>query len=249
MKHVLRAALTGLVCIATAADAQTSTTVPLRPGEVLLRLQATGTDSRAAERISMACTAVGTGDNRDAAKKELKDKTAKTLAALKAKGVPDGAIKALPSWKGQLGVFASAMAAAGSEDEGEASEQQEYAIDLKSVDQIAPVTEALAEAGCIRGAAPTLKLSDPAAATKRATDAAFVEARKAAEAYALRLDLKVVRIVRVDEGGGALSDLMGPQFQQMMALTASRLGGGGNDDPAQVSTTKSVTVEYVLGPK
>jgi uncharacterized protein len=248
MKYLLGASLAGLFCVATAADAQTSTTVPLRPGEVLLRLQASGTDSRAAELISMSCTAVGTGDNRDAAKKELKEKTAKAMAALKAKGVPDAAVKAVPNWKGQLGVFASAMAAAGSEDEGEASEQQEYAIDLKSVDQIAPVTEALAEAGCIRGGAPTLKLADPAAATKRATDSAFVEARKAAEAYALRLDLKVLRIVRVDEGGGALSDMMGPQFQQMMALTASRLGGG-NDDPAQVTTIKSVTVEYVLGPK
>lgn len=236
-----------------ATTAQTSVSLPLGPGEVLVRLQAAGKDSKIADKISIGCTVSASGDDLKTARKELSDKKAKVSSALKSSGIKDDAIYTVPTWQGKAGMVASAMAVAaaadGEDSDGEISEQQEYKIRLSSVDQIGPVSDALTDASCARTSGPDFELADKPAAKIRATDAALTEAKKSADLYAARLGLKVLRVTRVEEGGGPFSDMMGPEFQQMMAMAMSKIGSLSDDDPRLVSTSQSIVVEFLMGPK
>jgi uncharacterized protein len=241
-----------VTAFAPAAFAQTSVTLPLGKGEVLVRLQASGKDMRLADSISMGCTVTATGEGRAEARKALKDKQSKVDAAFKAQGLKTDDIRVTPNWQGKMALISSAMAVAAASDEDadeDVSEQQEYSLTVASVEKIAPLTDALTDAGCARTSGPDFKLADPAAAKRRATDAALIEARKSADLYAERLNLKVLRITRLEEGGGPFSDMMGPEFQQMMAMTMAKLGSGGDGDPRQVTTSQSIVVEFLMGPK
>ncbi len=244
--------LLALTLAAAPALAQTSVTLPLGAGEVLVRLQASGKDRQIADSISVGCTVTASGEGRSEARKALKEKLDKVQTAFKAQGIKADAIRATPSWQGKMGLISSAMAVAAASDEDadeDVSEQQEYSVTLSSVDQIAPLSDALTDAGCARTSGPDFKLADGAAAKRRATDAALVEARKSAELYAARLNLKVLRITRLEEGGGPFSDMMGPEFQQMMAMTMAKLGSGSDGDPREVQTNQSIVVEFLMGPK
>ncbi len=235
------------------AMAQTSVSLPLGAGELLVRLQATGKDSKLADKISIGCTVSASGDDQKAARGALSEKKAKVSSALKSSGIKEDAIFAVPSWQGKAGLVASAMAVAvaadGEDSDGEVSEQQDYKIRLTSVDQITSISDALTDAGCARTSGPDFELADKGAAKVRATDAALAEAKKSADLYAARLGLKVLRITRVEEGGGPFSDMMGPEFQQMMAMAMSKLGSMSDDDPRLVSTSQSIVVEFLMGRK
>jgi uncharacterized protein len=242
-----------LAGLPVSAMAQTSVSLPLGPGEVLVRLQAAGKDSKLADKISIGCTVSASGDDQKAARKDLSDKMSKVSAALKSSGIKEDAIFAVPNWQGKASMVASAMAVAvaadGDDSDGEITEQQEYKIRLSTVDQIGKISDAMTGASCARTSGPDFELADKAAAKVRATDAAMSEAKKSAELYATRLGLKVLRVTRVEEGGGPFSDMMGPEFQQMMAMAMSKIGSSSDEDPRLVNTSQSIVVEFLMGPK
>jgi len=252
IKNYLGLVTTALITASPAA-AQTNVSVPLEPNQVLLKVQASGKHLQQADRITISCLNVATGDTRVAARTEQKSKRDKVTAALKKEKLPESAWRILPGWQGAGGIVGGAMAAAsgGEDDDGETSLQDEFVIDIPAVARIDAISEGIAEAGCIRTKAPEFRLNDPAAAKQLATDKALTAARADADAYGKRLGLKVLRVVRIDEGGGGLSDMFGPEYSEMMSTAASAmamLGGGKVDNPGMVATTRSLNVEFVLGP-
>lgn len=236
--------------LASPAFADVSPSLALGQGEMILKVSASGKDTRQADRISVGCILAGTGDNKAETTKSLAERRAKMIAALKPLGLKEVDIKPLPDWMSTIGNLRGAMAAAvDEEDADEPPAQEEYLLRIPGVEKVAAFTTALDDSKCIRSAAPEFKISDAAEAQAIATNLALKAARAKADSYAESLGLRVIRAVRLDEGGGILGDLLGPEFQNAMSRSPFAGASRSKENPGQVETTKSVTVEYLLGPK
>jgi uncharacterized protein len=91
---------------------------------------------------------------------------------------------------------------------------------------------------------PSLSLKDDRAARNAAIRDGLAKARVEADAFAVALDLKVLRMTAVDNIGQT-SGWPGDTENLMLTIAGMQGGGGSND----VTTTVKVGVDFELGPR
>jgi hypothetical protein len=118
-------------------------------------------------------------------------------------------------------------------------------IELRDLSRLERLQRALEQVGGGQIPAPSYSLSDDRAARRTARNQALATVRADAEAYAASLGMRVVRIVRVTERGGAdfMSLMLGeaPHLQNLFERRERR--------DRRVATYAIVGVDFALAPQ
>lgn len=269
------------VCTALlfAQTAAAATQVDTAKGQVLLELQATGRVSQPADVVEISCTLAHRAASADEAGVALAQKRAVLVTAVKAKGLdgasirydsdpkaPDYSIYDVEEYDdSDVETAASGSAARGSMDAAKTSlgktrlrYTQIATLKLARLSQHIAAEAAMADGKCGSPTISRFAINDPEGAARKAKDLAIVEARKQAEAYAVPLNLKVLRVARIAEYS-PISALIGADVTEM-AMNASAVLMRGRDaemgrllsvrpDIDQYETKKIIWVDFVLAPK
>ena len=233
---------------ASPATAQPVSTAPLAANEVLLELDATGTDRRPANVARFQVQLTARAETAAAATAEIETTVARITAALRSAGVPPGNVREAHSY--QMGFIGNVMAA---DDEvpAVAADQLNPLVGMSSrslevvvqnVAEIERARTALRQVGTGQLTGPVYELSDDSAARGAARDAALSRARAEAEAYAAVLGMRVGRMVRV----GARPGTVDPSAAMIAAMTRGQRRGV---DEGQVETEVRLAVDFALAPR
>ncbi|OYX63972.1 MAG: hypothetical protein B7Y88_12215 [Sphingomonadales bacterium 32-64-17] len=116
-------------------------------------------------------------------------------------------------------------------------------LELRDLDRIGPVLDALVAAGATNLNGPNWAIVDNSGAKDQAREAAFAQARKQAEDYARMAGFGAVRLLAVEEA----LDYGTPMFDRA-ALESSRGAADAATPtrPGQVATQITLTVKYAL---
>lgn len=268
---VRAALLSGAMLVAAPAFAGSGSIDKVDPskGEVLLELHATGSSSQKAIRFSTSCQLSAYAKSADEAKKELEDEKAQLRKALPGAelDLSAPAVK-VEGWGAATdAAYAATQAAEAAADavEIEAGYRPEIAnneeskvgyqlgvgISVGTLVQYYQAQTAMQEAGCNEqlglSKAPKMDIADEKGADDAALRDALNQAKAQAESYASATNLKILRAIRISEVS-PLSELFGAEYTTMMAEMRN---GFGRAQPLSdiVTVSKSVYVDYVLGPK
>lgn len=113
---------------------------------------------------------------------------------------------------------------------------------VRNINNTGRVIDAAIAAGGNTVNGVSFSYADPDAQLDAARRAAIAEARRRAELYASALNLRVVRVVQVVEGGGYSPPMPVPMMARMEAQDAASTPVS----PGQIETTASVSVTFEL---
>lgn len=239
----IRLAIACLSLVGASAQAQNGAA----SGEVLLQISATGSARNAPDSVIINVQIMTTGDTAVAARAAGVAKTEALIRALTANGVDKAAIS-------QVRTSASAFGFIGNEAAGvdypqrlnPGSEprlaQSIVRIKLRSLSQIGQVREVLDSQNLTMAGIPFLALGDEREARRAAIADAVLKARQDAETYASVAGFRVLRIVRISNQSARLDTLesYSDLIRGMGSLQAA--------DPDTVTTSASVTIDFMIGP-
>jgi uncharacterized protein YggE len=230
------------------AVAQPVATTPLAANEVLLELDATGTDRRPADLARFQVLLMARGVWGAAASAEIEAQAARITAAVRAAGVAAGDVRQVRG--NRMGFVGNEMTGDYELPAGTA-EQLNHLVNMSSR-SLEIVVRDLAAAERVRGAlrqvgagqviGPLYELSDDAGARDAARPAALGRARADAEAYAAAMGMRVARIVRV--GTRPATD----SASAIMIAAMTRAQRAGLDEAA-VETEVRLAVDVALAPR
>ena len=247
---LIAAALAGAALLggATPATAQPVSTAPLAANEVLLELDATGTDRRSPDLARFQVQLMARADTGAAASAEIESQTARISAALRSAGVAAGDIRQVRGFR--MGFVGNEMTG-DYEMPARTADQLNHLVNMSSrsleivvrdVTAVERVRTALRQAGAGQVTGPLFELSDDAAARGAARSAALSHARADAEAYAAALGMRVGRVVRIDARPGAET----ASAAMIAAMTHMQRAGA---DEAEVETEVRLGVDFALAPR
>lgn len=240
MRLVARAALAALALMPVATAAQDP--ISLAPGEVLMKVQAEGTDKRRPDVMTITAGAVTTAPTAREALDRNNALAAKLIESLRAHGIAAGDVRT------------SELSVDPTVDTDEAERQHRdpriigyvaknnLEVQLRDLSRAAEAIDALFTAGANSIQGPRFSLADPKPAQKAARQSAVAAAREQAETYAAALGMRVVRVLRVSEHGGFDNDR-----EESIVVTGTRIRRT-NIEPGDLSTRITVWIDYALLP-
>jgi uncharacterized protein YggE len=227
---------------------------PLAPGETLLEVNAVGIVSSPATSASIVVTLRGEGVSEAEARDTLAAQLARATAAARAAGATAADIRVTPGESGSVPVMDMDMNAtmdtemnmAGISTESYFAESR-VEIRLSDATRAQGLQRNLESIGAATVAAPVYDLENDSAARRAARAAAIANARADAESYALALNMRIGRILRVTERTGL--DFMGMALSESNTAmrTIRRMEGAGRS--AQVDTYVVVGVDFAMAPR
>ena len=115
-------------------------------------------------------------------------------------------------------------------------------LKVRDIGELGPVLDALVASGANQVNGPNFEIDEPEAAYDEARRAALAKAQARARMYADALDLRVRRIVSIDEGGG----FQPPMPMPMMAMARAEKGVAYDTAVSPGETTLGATVNVVF---
>jgi uncharacterized protein YggE len=234
-------------------------TQPLAAGEVLLEVNALGFVTTRADRATLTFAVTGSGDTDTNARHGAQASIDSVRRVLQQQGVAAADIHVGPITTTADMVMADAMndmmpdtnAMEAMENTGATMSAMtgsaQVDVTVRNVDRVAPIQAALNGLGIYVTGGVNYALNDDAGPRRQARAQALQKARADAEAYAVSLNMRVVRVVRVTERlGFDLFSLAGSESQlvgQIFSPTMMRGNGG------EVPTIVAVGVDFALAPR
>lgn len=214
--------------------------------ETLLSVSATG---EAEARPDQAFFQVGVenfGRTGEAASAANRKDIAALLTALKAAGVGDKDIqtRAVNIQRIEWG-----------DRKGQYQATNIVAVTVRDITKADAAVAAATGAGANVMSGPDLRMTDPEAAANSAYAAAYANARKRAEAYAVAAGMEISRVLTIRDAGGVQGDryLPGavppPVSVQTIMVEERESDAGGIIQPGQTTSTVSVQVDFALREK
>lgn len=260
----LTLALTASVPLAATAQAPVSTP-PLAQGEVLLEVNALGLVMTRADKATLTFNVSASGETEAEARAASEDRLREVRTRLRALGTAEADIRVQPmaAYPGGGGIDMMAVnATMAVEEYGNAAEPMDtnsvpmslgysasaqVQVTIRAMDRVADIQRMLTELSIYVSGAPEYALNDDSSPRRQARAQAMQKARADAEAYALSLNMRVARVVRVTERIGL--DGLG-----LLASEGTLLGGIFNSAALRglgpdVPTFVVVGVDYALAPR
>jgi uncharacterized protein YggE len=230
---------------ATAAGAQ-AVQIELRPGEVLLKVEAQGEDRSRPDVVTIVAGAVTAGGTAREALQTNNALATRLIEAARASGVQPADVRT-------VGLSVTPRFNPGEDGRAEMEGRRpritgyvatnEVELRLRDVGRAGDVVGALFAAGANQVRGPDFSHSDPKPAQDRARRDAVTNAQAEASAYADALGMRVSRVLRVSQRGSFDED-----ERNVIVVTGSRMSRA-PIEPGEISTRVKVWVDYALLPR
>jgi uncharacterized protein len=228
------------------AAAAQNITISLAPGEVLLKVQASGETRSRPDLMSVTAGVVTTGRTAREALTANNQLAARLVGAVRAQGIASADVRT-----DELSVqprFAKSGHDEDSDDQA-ASRITGYVatnslvLTLRDLTKGPGLIDALFAAGANKVDGPTFALADPAPPRRRAREAAVAAALEEATTYADALHMKIGRVLQVSER----SEFSGDMLNQLPALRRTSAPST-PVEPGDLTTQITVWIDYALVP-
>ena len=241
---LISAAAAALALAAPAPAGAQNVAVDLRPGEVLLNVQAAGTSETRPDMMTVTAGVVTTGESAGAALEANSQLAERMIEAVRRHGVEPRDIRTT-----DLSVtphFEELSSEA--EESGRVPRILGYVasnkveLRLRDLDSAPMLIDSLFSAGANSVEGPRFALTDPGPEERKARHAAVAAARLEADTYAEALGMRVARVLRVSERG---------EFDtgdEYIVVTGSRIRRT-PIEPGELTTRISVWIDYALVPR
>jgi uncharacterized protein YggE len=237
--------LVGLAALAIAASfvpaAVEAQQVSLAPGEVLLKVEATGSHVSAPDVMRMTVGAVTMGRTAREATNANNAVAAKLIAAVRALGVESRDVQT-----SSLSVDPQ-MDDDKADREGRAPRITGYVarntleLRIRDLARAPEMIDSLFEAGANSVRGPIFSLSDPRPAEREARRKAVAAAREQAETYADALGMRIVRVLQLSEASETA--FMGSNSMANVGIVSPSVESG------VLQTRITVNVDYAMVPR
>lgn len=232
------------LAFAPAAAAAQDVAISLRPGEVLLRVQAEGTDKRRPDVMAITAGVVTTGKTPKEALARNSELARRLIDAIRSAGVQPADVRT-SDLRLEPQIDGAERERAGREDREPRivgyRAHNRLAVTLRDLARAADIIEGLVAAGANEVNGPSFTLSDPRPAMRLARRAAVEEARQQANDYADALNMRVARVLRVSERQGFSNE-------DGTVVTGSAVRPP-PIEPGEIDTRVDVWIDYALVPR
>ena len=225
----------------TAASAQTSDpATPMTTNDgTLLSVSAEATSKRVPDVATISTGVVTRGADSNAAMRENADQMAKVLAALKGAGIPERDIRTAGVNLNPQYHYAENQPPKITGYEA----RNTVSVKVRDLGKLGKIMDTLVAEGANELNGPSFEVDKPDEAYDEARRAALEKAQARAEMYAKALNLRVRRIVSIDETGGGFR----PPVPMMRAMAMEAKGADTAISPGESSLGVSLNIVFELG--
>ena len=225
----------------TAACAQTSPAVaPMMSSDgTLLSVSAEATSKRVPDVATISTGVVTRGADSNAAMRENADQMAKVLAALKGAGIPERDIRTTGVNLNPQYQYAENQPPKITGYEA----RNTVSVKVRDLGKLGKIMDTLVAEGANELNGPSFEVDKPDEAYDEARRAALEKAQARAEMYAKALNLRVRRIVSIDETSGGFR----PPVPMMRAMAMEAKGADTTISPGESSLGVSLNIVFELG--
>ena len=225
----------------TAASAQTSDpATPMTTNDgTLLSVSAEATSKRVPDVATISTGVVTRGADSNAAMRENADQMAKVLAALKGAGIPERDIRTAGVNLNPQYHYAENQPPKITGYEA----RNTVSVKVRDLGKLGKIMDTLVAEGANELNGPSFEVDKPDEAYDEARRAALEKAQARAEMYAKALNLRVRRIVSIDETSGGFR----PPVPMMRAMAMEAKGADTAISPGESSLGVSLNIVFELG--
>ena len=225
----------------TAASAQTpNPATPMTTNDgTLLSVSAEATSQRVPDVATISTGVVTRGADSNAAMRENADQMAKVLAALKGAGIPERDIRTAGVNLNPQYHYAENQPPKITGYEA----RNTVSVKVRDLGKLGKIMDTLVAEGANELNGPSFEVDKPDEAYDEARRAALEKAQARAEMYAKALNLRVRRIVSIDETGGGFR----PPVPMMRAMAMEAKGADTAISPGESSLGVSLNIVFELG--
>ncbi len=225
----------------TAASAQTpNPATPMTTNDgTLLSVSAEATSKRVPDVATISTGVVTRGADSNAAMRENADQMAKVLAALKGAGIPERDIRTTGVNLNPQYQYAENQPPKITGYEA----RNTVSVKVRDLGKLGKIMDTLVAEGANELNGPSFEVDKPDEAYDEARRAALEKAQARAEMYAKALNLRVRRIVSIDETSGGFR----PPVPMMRAMAMEAKGADTTISPGESSLGVSLNIVFELG--
>ena len=225
----------------TAASAQTpNPATPMTTNDgTLLSVSAEATSQRVPDVATISTGVVTRGADSNAAMRENADQMAKVLAALKGAGIPERDIRTTGVNLNPQYQYAENQPPKITGYEA----RNTVSVKVRDLGKLGKIMDTLVAEGANELNGPSFEVDKPDEAYDEALRAALEKAQARAEMYAKALNLRVRRIVSIDETSGGFR----PPVPMMRAMAMEAKGADTAISPGESSLGVSLNIVFELG--
>ena len=225
----------------TAASAQTpNPATPMTTNDgTLLSVSAEATSKRVPDVATISTGVVTRGADSNAAMRENADQMAKVLAALKGAGIPERDIRTAGVNLNPQYQYAENQPPKITGYEA----RNTVSVKVRDLGKLGKIMDTLVAEGANELNGPSFEVDKPDEAYDEARRAALEKAQARAEMYAKALNLRVRRIVSIDETSGGFR----PPVPMMRAMAMEAKGADTTISPGESSLGVSLNIVFELG--
>ena len=225
----------------TAASAQTpNPATPMTTNDgTLLSVSAEATSKRVPDVATISTGVVTRGADSNAAMRENADQMAKVLAALKGAGIPERDIRTAGVNLNPQYHYAENQPPKITGYEA----RNTVSVKVRDLGKLGKIMDTLVAEGANELNGPSFEVDKPDEAYDEARRAALEKAQARAEMYAKALNLRVRRIVSIDETSGGFR----PPVPMMRAMAMEAKGADTTISPGESSLGVSLNIVFELG--
>ena len=225
----------------TAASAQTpNPATPMTTNDgTLLSVSAEATSKRVPDVATISTGVVTRGADSNAAMRENADQMAKVLAALKGAGIPERDIRTTGVNLNPQYHYAENQPPKITGYEA----RNTVSVKVRDLGKLGKIMDTLVAEGANELNGPSFEVDKPDEAYDEARRAALEKAQARAEMYAKALNLRVRRIVSIDETSGGFR----PPVPMMRAMAMEAKGADTAISPGESSLGVSLNIVFELG--
>ena len=225
----------------TAASAQTpNPATPMTTNDgTLLSVSAEATSQRVPDVATISTGVVTRGADSNAAMRENADQMAKVLAALKGAGIPERDIRTTGVNLNPQYQYAENQPPKITGYEA----RNTVSVKVRDLGKLGKIMDTLVAEGANELNGPSFEVDKPDEAYDEARRAALEKAQARAEMYAKALNLRVRRIVSIDETSGGFR----PPVPMMRAMAMEAKGADTAISPGESSLGVSLNIVFELG--
>ena len=225
----------------TAASAQTpNPATPMTTNDgTLLSVSAEATSKRVPDVATISTGGVTRGADSNAAMRENADQMAKVLAALKGAGIPERDIRTTGVNLNPQYQYAENQPPKITGYEA----RNTVSVKVRDLGKLGKIMDTLVAEGANELNGPSFEVDKPDEAYDEARRAALEKAQARAEMYAKALNLRVRRIVSIDETSGGFR----PPVPMMRAMAMEAKGADTTISPGESSLGVSLNIVFELG--
>lgn len=240
MERTLTAAIAaGLILSLSACDRDKPGPGGLERGETLLQVSATGQNETRPDEARFGAAVVTFATTAEAASQLNATKMTAVIAAIRALGIDEKDIQTSN---------VSVSKVDWGPNRGKYQANNSVSVRVRDVAKAGPAIAAATAAGANNISGPDLRVSDPEKASRSAYASAFKAARARADTYAEAAGLKVIRVLRIRDGGTPSM----PMPVEMYDMAVAQEAAPAPPPPVMAGTSQStaqVSVDFALGPK